>query len=97
MKTILTRNLENSFPTFTVASEGSLHQGDLSADLDYVDEFSLILPDNSTMTGENGIAVNIALPPIGHAAVYRVGTGISLSTNSDIVIDTSPPVVVMVG
>lgn len=75
----------------------SFFQGDSSADLDYSDESSLILSDNSTIIGENGVAVNTALPPLGHAAVYRVGTGTSFSANSDIVIDTTPPIVVMVG
>lgn len=73
-----------------------LCQGDLSADLDYFDESSLVLSDNSTITGENGVAANIALPPLGHAAVYRLGTGTSLGANSDIVVDTSAPTVITV-
>lgn len=71
-------------------------QGDSSADLDYYDESSLALPDNATITGENGVAANVDLPPLGYAAVYRVGKGSSLGANKDLIIDTSPPVVVQV-
>lgn len=69
-------------------------QGDSSADLDYYDQSSFVLPDNATVLGEHDCAVNLTLPPLGYAAVYRLGTGSSLSANKDIVIDTSPPVVV---
>lgn len=71
-------------------------KGDYSADLDYYDESSLALPANATITGGNGVAVNLDLPPLGYAAVYRVGKGSSLGANKDLVIDTSPPVVVQV-
>lgn len=68
-------------------------QGDSSADLDYYDESSLALPENSSITGANGVAANIELPTVGNSAVYRLGTGASLSANKDIVIDTMPPFV----
>lgn len=72
-------------------------KGDSSGDLDYYDESSLVLPDsNSTITGDNGVAANLELPPLGYAAVYRLGTGACLGANKAIVIDTSPPFVVQV-
>ncbi|CAM9289872.1 unnamed protein product, partial [Sphacelaria rigidula] len=73
-----------------------VQKGDMSADLDYFEESSLVLANNSTITGENGVAANIELPPSGHAASYRLGTGTSLSANSDIVIDTSTPTIITV-
>lgn len=73
-----------------------LQQGDLSADLDYVDEASLSLPGNSIITGENGVAANLVLPTLGHAAVYRSGKGTSLGATSNIVINTSRPIVTTV-
>lgn len=71
-------------------------QGDASVDLDYYDESSLVLADNSTITGDNGVDANLDLPPVGYAAVYRLGTGASLGANQDIAIDTTPPIVVRV-
>lgn len=71
----------------------SLAQGDASADLDYFDESSLALSDNSTIVGENGVTANLELPPVGYAAVYRVGSGSSLSANKNLVIDTTSPFV----
>lgn len=68
-------------------------QGDSSADLDYYDELSLTLPENSSITGANGVAANLELPTVGYSAVYRLGTGASLSANKDIIIDTMPPFV----
>lgn len=65
-------------------------------DLDYYDESSLALPRNATITGENGVAVNLWLPPVGYVAVYRLGTGTSLGANKALVIDTAPPIVVQV-
>lgn len=72
-------------------------QGDSSADLEYYDQSSLALPDNSTITGENGVVANLELPPLGYPAVYRLGTGASLGANKGLVIDTSPPFIVQVG
>lgn len=71
-------------------------QGDSSEDLDYYDESSLVLPDNSSITGDNGVAASLELPPLGYAAVYRLGTGASLGAKKAIVIDTSAPLVVQV-
>lgn len=71
-------------------------QGDSSEDLDYYDESSLTLPDNATITGDNAVRANLDLPPLGYAAVYRLGTGSSIGANKGIVIDTIPPVIVQV-
>lgn len=71
-------------------------KGDSSPELDYYDESSLALPGNATVTGENGVPANLELPPLGYAAVYRLGTGASLGANKGLVVDTSPPYVVQV-
>lgn len=71
-------------------------QGDSATDLDYYDESSLVLHGNTTITGENGVPASLDLPLMGYAAVYRSGTGASLGSNKDLVIDTSPPFVVQV-
>ncbi|CAM9114790.1 unnamed protein product [Hapterophycus canaliculatus] len=71
-----------------------VQEGDSSADLEYYDQASLTLPENSTIIGENGVSANLELPPLGYPAVYRLGTGASLSANKGLVIDTSPPFIV---